>query len=93
MIGILSTDNIADLKPLGDRLLVEVRWPKSKACAALSCFRGTLHCAAVEAVKLKSCEVACFKCSGAAYSQCLLKVDHCGCRLTRLKMRQTPVCC
>ena len=25
-IGILSTDNIADLKPLGDRLLVEVRW-------------------------------------------------------------------
>ncbi len=27
MIGILSTDNIADLKPLGDRLLVEVRSP------------------------------------------------------------------
>ncbi len=24
MIGILSTDNIADLKPLGDRILVEV---------------------------------------------------------------------
>ena len=27
VIGILSTDNIADLKPLGDRILVEVRQP------------------------------------------------------------------
>ena len=28
MIGILASDNIADLKPLGDRLLVEVCGPE-----------------------------------------------------------------
>ena len=31
MIGILSTDNIADLKPLGDRILVEVSPPPCRS--------------------------------------------------------------
>ena len=34
MIGILSTDNIADLKPLGDRILVEVSPPSCKSYTA-----------------------------------------------------------
>ena len=34
MIGILSTDNIADLKPLGDRILVEVSPPSHKSYTA-----------------------------------------------------------
>jgi hypothetical protein len=34
VIGILASDNIADLKPLGDRLLVEVRgfFPLRTSC-------------------------------------------------------------
>ena len=34
MIGILSTDNIADLKPLGDRILVEVSPPPCNSYTA-----------------------------------------------------------
>ena len=34
MIGILASDNIADLKPLGDRLLVEV---SSVLCSSRGC--------------------------------------------------------
>ena len=33
VIGILSTDNIADLKPLGDRILVEVSYTSCESNA------------------------------------------------------------
>ena len=36
VIGVLSTDNIADLKPLGDRILIEV--------GLLHHFRGSSDC-------------------------------------------------
>lgn len=47
VIGILSTENIADLKPLGDRILVEVRYPEAALGAATltsTVFQNPLQC-------------------------------------------------